>query len=290
MSQTVWTVTLVALGLVSACRGSGDTLRVSGTVEIRELLLAPLSAGRVTRLLKDEGDTVHRGDTVAVLEQPGLEDLISQRRAQAQAAAARTAEIAAARADSERAANDLRRSVPLHASGVISEQQYDNLAAAAAAAAARLQAVRAATRDSAAARASMLATEAIRDQLTVLAPEDGIVLTRFADPGEAVLAGTPVVSIGLVHRPWIRAYVGERFIGRVAVGSPTTIRVDGLDRPVRGRIVEIASRAEFTPRAALTERERADLVFGIKVQADSQDLGGRLKAGMPVTLELALLP
>jgi HlyD family secretion protein len=54
--------------------------------------------------------------------------------------------------------------------------------------------------------------------------------------------------------------------------------------------VEIAPRAEFTPRAALTERERADLVFGIKVQADSQDVGGRLKAGMPVTLELDLLP
>ncbi len=68
------------------------------------------------------------------------------------------------------------------------------------------------------------------------------------------------------------------------------VRVDGVDRAFPGRVVEIASRAEFTPRAALTERERADLVFGIKVQADSQDVGGRLKAGMPVTLELELLP
>jgi len=40
---------------------------------------------------------------------------------------------------------------------------------------------------------------------------------------------------------------------------------------------------------ALTERERADIVFGIKVELDSQDLGGRLKAGMPVTLEIELL-
>ena len=53
--------------------------------------------------------------------------------------------------------------------------------------------------------------------------------------------------------------------------------------------MEIGSRAEFTPRAALTERERADIVFGIKVETDSQDVGGRLKAGMPVTLEIELL-
>jgi HlyD family secretion protein len=289
MNRPVRAVVLAAVAAAS-CHGSSDVLRVSGTVEIRELQLAPLAAGRLARLLKDEGDSVHRGDTIAVLEQPGLEDLVRQRRAQAQAAGVRTAEITAAVADSQRAAGDLRRAVPLHATGIIPDQQYDNLASAAVAAAARLQAVRAATGDSAAARASLLATEAIREQLTVVTPEDGIVLTRFADPGEALSAGTPVVSIGLVRRPWVRAYVGERFIGRVAVGRPATIRVDGIDRALPGRVVEIAPRAEFTPRAALTERERADLVFGIKVQADSQDLGGRLKAGMPVTLELQLLP
>ncbi len=289
MKRTLLAIALAAVAVV-ACRSSDDVLEVNGTVEIREVQLAPLAAGRVTRLLKDEGDTVHRGDTVAVLEQPGLEELVNQRRAQAQAAGLRTAEITAALADSQRAANDLRRGVPLHASNVISEQQYENLVTAAAAAAARLQSVRAATRDSAAARAGLLATEAIRQQLTVIAQEDGIILTRFADPGEVLSAGTPVVSLGVVRHPWVRAYVGERFIGRVKLGRPAMIRVDGVDRAFPGRVVEIASRAEFTPRAALTERERADLVFGIKVQADSQDVGGRLKAGMPVTLELELLP
>ncbi|HXL34215.1 MAG TPA: biotin/lipoyl-binding protein, partial [Gemmatimonadales bacterium] len=103
MNSSLQALALAGLALLAGCRSSGDTLRVSGTVEIRELRLAPLAWGRLTRLLKDEGDTVHRGDTLAVLEQPGLEALISQRRAQAQAAAARTAEIAAALADSQRA-------------------------------------------------------------------------------------------------------------------------------------------------------------------------------------------
>ena len=274
---------------LAACKGDPSTLRVAGTVEIRELRLAPLAAGRLVRLLKDEGDTVHRGDTVAVLEQPGLEALIAQQRARAEAATARTAEVQAAEADSERAARDVARARPLRESGVLAPQQFETLQSAAAAAAARLQAVRGAVRESQAARAGLAAIEATRDQLTLTAPEDGIVLTRFADRGEAVTVGMPVVSIGVVHKPWIRAYVGERFLARVAVGQPVAVRLDAYpDSALTGRVVEISPRAEFTPRAALTERERADLVFAIKVRVD--DPRGRLKAGLPVDLEITLLP
>ena len=279
----------VILVSAAACAPAPNTLTVAGTVEIREVRLAPLAAGRLVRVAKDEGDTVRAGDTVAVLDQPGLEALIEQRRAQALAAAARTAEVEAALADSQRAAEDLRRTTPLRASGVVSPQQFDALKAAATAAAARLQTVRAAVRESSAARAALAAAVAIRDQLTLVAPEDGVVLSRYAEPGEAVTAGVPVLSIGLVNRPWIRAYVGERFIARLKIGQPAAVRVDGYpERRFTGRVSQIASRAEFTPRAALTERERADLVFGIKVAVD--DTGGRLKAGMPVDLELTLLP
>jgi HlyD family secretion protein len=265
-------------------------LRVSGTVEIRELQLAPLASGRLLRLLKDEGDTVRRGDTIALLEQPGLDALIRQRRAQAQAAGIRVNEVAAAVADSARAASDLARATPLAEKNIVSQQQYDALRAAAAAATARLAAVRAAPSESVAAVAALAAAVDIRDQLTIIAPEDGIVLTRFADPGEVLAVGTPVVSLGVVRRPWIRAYVGDRDVARVKLGASVAVRLDGTKDALPGRIVDISPRAEFTPRAALTERERADLVFGIKVELDAGDAHGRVKAGMPVTVEIPLLP
>jgi HlyD family secretion protein len=262
---------------------------VAGTVEIREVRLSPLASGRLQRLLKDEGDSVHTGDTVAVLEQPGLAALIEQRRALAEAASTRTAEIRAAAADSQRTANDLARARVLATQGIASPQELERMQSAAAAAAARLQSVRASVRESQAAHAAARVTESIRDQLVLLSPDDGIVLTRFAEPGEAIAAGAPVVSIGLVRAPWVRAYVGERFVARLKTGQPVHIRVDGYpDTAFAGQISEIAPRAEFTPRAALTERERADLVFGIKVATDGG--GGRLKAGMPVRIDIPLQP
>ncbi|HEY3280050.1 MAG TPA: efflux RND transporter periplasmic adaptor subunit [Gemmatimonadales bacterium] len=279
----------VAAAVVAACGGDAGTITVAGTVEIREVRLAPLASGRLMRLLKDEGDTVRAGDTVAVLEQPGLDALIAQRRAQAEAASARIAEIGAALADSQRAANDLARARPLRESGVVSPQQFDALVATAAAATGRLQTVRAAAREAEAARAALAVTQSARDQLTLIAPAAGIVLTRFAETGEAVGAGVPVVSLGLVREPWVRAYIGERYLPRVAVGRPVTVRVDAYpDTAFAGRIVEISPRAEFTPRAALTERERADLVFAIKVVVP--EAGGRLRAGLPVDLVISLRP
>ncbi len=286
--MTVRPVCTTVAMLAIACGGPADHLTVAGTVEVREVRLAPLAAGRLIRLLKDEGDSVHRGDTVAILEQPGLGALIAQRRALARAAAARVAEVEAALADSARAANDVARATPLAAQGVVSPQQYDNLKSAAAAAAARLQVVRAAPAESLAADAAVAAAEAIGTELVVLAPADGVILTRVAEPGEAVAAGAPVATLGLVHEPWVRAYVGERFVARVTLGQAAQVYVDGLAEPIAGTVSEIAPRAEFTPRAALTERERADLVFAIKVRVG--DAGGRLKVGMPVTLDLPLKP
>jgi HlyD family secretion protein len=282
------TLALAAAALLAACGRTSNTVTVAGTVEIREVRLSPLASGRLERLLKDEGDSVRAGDTVAVLHQPGLEAMIEQRRALADAAAQRNAEIRAAIADSARAANDLARARVLRTQGIASPQELDRAQTSAAAAAARLQSVRAGVRESDAARAAVQVTESIRDQLVLIAPSDGIVLTRFAERGEMIAAGVPVVSIGIVNAPWVRAYVGERFVARLRTGLAVKIRVDGYDTPFTGHVTEISPRAEFTPRAALTERERADLVFGIKAAID--DNGGRLKAGMPVRVEIPLLP
>lgn len=274
--------------LLISCRSPSTTVSIPGTIEIRDVRVSSLAAGRLAHLLKDEGDSVRRGDTIAILEQPGLQALVGQRRAQAEAARHRTSEVAAAVADSVRAANDFARAVPLRDRGIISAQQFDNFASTAAAARARLQSARAAPSESRAAAEGLASTEAIQNDLVLTAPAAGVILTRYVEPGEVAAVGTPIVSIGVVGDPWVRAYVGERDLSRVRLGSAVTIRADGVTGTIPGHVIEISPRAEFTPRAALTDRERADLVFAIKVKFD--DPGGRLKAGLPVTLDVPLSP
>jgi HlyD family secretion protein len=56
--------------------------------------------------------------------------------------------------------------------------------------------------------------------------------------------------------------------------------------PFTGGVVAITPRAEYTPRVALTESERADLMFGIKIAFT--DTTGMLKAGLPITVTFPL--
>lgn len=112
------------------------------------------------------------------------------------------------------------------------------------------------------------------------APFDGVVLTTSAEPGEYLNIGSPVVTIGDVARPWLRAYVIETDLGRIRLDQEVRVRTDSHpEKSYRGRISFISSEAEFTPKSVQTSEERVKLVYRIKV--DLQNTEGELKPGMP---------
>jgi HlyD family secretion protein len=305
--------------LFGACRGGepGNVIVANGTVEVTEADVAPMTAARVVRVLVEEGEEVAAGDTLALLTQSTLPSDIEQRRARVAAAEAtlrdlqagtrqaeidaREAELRAAQAEATRTARDVERLTPLRESGTISQQQLDAAIAAARSAAARRDAaaeglrlaregarpqqIAAARAEVEAARAALGAARATASDLVLLAPVAGTVLARSAEPGEVIAAGVPAITVGETARPWVRVYVNQRALPRLAVGDSATVRLDGLpERPLAGRVSAINARAEFTPRVALTEEERADLVFGVKVEVVS---GVELaKPGLPATVRI----
>jgi HlyD family secretion protein len=101
------------------------------------------------------------------------------------------------------------------------------------------------------------------------------------DPGEVIAAGTPAVTVGRTTEPWVRVYVPASALAGLAVGQAVAVTVPGLARELAGRITTINNRAEFTPRVALTEDERADQLFGVRVDVRGETT---LKPGMPATV------
>jgi HlyD family secretion protein len=133
------------------------------------------------------------------------------------------------------------------------------------------------------ARAQTAATQAVADALVLISGIDGIVATRSAEPGEVLAAGQSAATLVDPRRPWVRVYLGPQHIPVIHVGDTVEARLDAFpDRRFVGRVTSVATRAEYTPRVALTERERADLLFGVRVDFD--DSTGMLKAGLPVTV------
>jgi HlyD family secretion protein len=311
MRSVVWAG--IALVLLPGCRSADDELTANGTVEIREFDVAPALPARVVKVLVDEGDTVQAGDTLVVMTQATLPADIEARKARLASAMAQLrdleagarkpeldaarAELRAATAEAERTARDLERMQALVEAGAVSRQEYDAARTLAETAqsrrdaaaealhlleqGARPQQISAARAEVANARAALNAALATESDLVLEAPSSGIVLGRHVDPGEIVAAGTPTVTIGRTTEPWVRVFVPAHALPSLTVGAPVSVSVPGLDRRLEGRITTINDRAEFSPRVALTEEEREDQLFGVRVDVRGEPV---LKAGMPATV------
>lgn len=112
------------------------------------------------------------------------------------------------------------------------------------------------------------------------APMDGVVLSTAAEAGEYLNPASPVLTLGRMDKPWLRAYIHESDLGRIKLGQQVSVTTDSFaDKKYAGLVSYISSQAEFTPKTVQTFEERVKLMYRIKVLLDNPD--HELKPGMP---------
>ncbi|OGK81903.1 MAG: hypothetical protein A2X52_21445 [Candidatus Rokubacteria bacterium GWC2_70_16] len=135
------------------------------------------------------------------------------------------------------------------------------------------------------ARSSLLLARSRLKEMTLAAPVAGVVLRKSMEAGETANPGVPILTLMDPTEVWVRAYVPEEEVGRIKIGDRARISVDAYaGRVFAGRIAEIASEAEFTPKNVQTKKERVNLVFRIKIAVDNPE--GILKPGMPADADV----
>ncbi len=118
------------------------------------------------------------------------------------------------------------------------------------------------------------------DQLTLTAPADGVVLARAIQPGEVVIPGATLLTIGQLASLSITVYLPEDQYGQIKLGQTAQVSVDSFPgQTFTAKVTHIADQAEFTPRNVQTSEERATTVYAVKLAIANAD--GKLKPGMP---------
>ena len=300
--------------------GDGGTqLTLYGNVDIRQVQLGFRVSGRLIEALVDEGDKVKAGQKLASLDTQPYQDQIAMAQAQVGSARAtldklvtgpRQAEIDQARANhAERVADQqnaelaFERTARLRPGGAVSEAALDQAKAARDMAVARTQSAQEALRlleegtrpeDIAAARANLQASESslasaqtsLKDA-TLVAPADGVILSRVREPGAIVSPSDIVYVLSLANPVWVRAYIAEPNLGRIHTGMRVQVFTDSApDKPYSGTIGFISPVAEFTPKSVETPELRTDLVYRLRIVIDQGSNG--LRQGMPVTVRIPL--
>lgn len=242
-----------------------NELILYGNVDVRQANIGFRVAGRVAEMYFEEGDFVQKGALMATLEKTPYDNEISQQEAL----------VRSAKTSFENAETVLKRRLLGIEVGGITEEDLDNAQASRDELFANLKAAEAAL---SVARNNMDYTE-------VIAPTDGVVLTRIREPGTVVNPADPVYTLSVISPVWIRAYVSEPYLGKIYYGMKATILTDS-GQTYEGHVGFISPVAEFTPKTVETTQLRTDLVYRLRIYADNPD--HFLKQGMPVTVDLHL--
>jgi len=289
-----------------------------GNVDIREARLAFNSGEHINKLLVQEGDHVKKGQLLATLHTELLESellqaqsklLASQQILKKLEAGYRKEEIdkakaqyRAAKAKEKAAIDNYKRLIPLLKKKLVSPEDVENSQASADVTRAESQAVYQALvllksgfrkEDIAAAKATVAGSEATvqliqqkLDDTHLYAPDNGIIRDRILEVGEMTFPQSPVMTLAFTDPVWVRAYLSEPDLGKIALGSAAVIFTDSYpNKSYQGWVGYISPTAEFTPKTVQTEQLRTRLVYSIRIYAcNPQD---ELRLGMPVTVHLA---
>lgn len=299
MNPRLLILPLIMVGLIGwgVMHRDRNASRISGTIEADEARLAPRHGGRITGLMAREGDALTNGQIVAELAAPELaprKNMLAAQLAE-MIKGPRVEEIEAARkqvdalsAQRDHAVTEARRKAALFAAKVISDTERDaaqslalSLEGQTAAAKARLDELNAGTRPERieAMKAQIAELETQIAELTVSAPAACTLESLHVKLGDVVPAGGPVATVVYPQQLWMRVYVPEPWLARMAVGNKAALRVDGFpDETFAGVIEQINRKAEFTPRNVQTVDERIKQVFGVKLRID--DTANKLRPGM----------
>ncbi len=203
---------------------AGNRSTASGTVRLRrETPLAFLSDGRVAAVAVREGDLVRAGQRLATLDRTAID-------AQAASAATRLRQ-----ADAE-----LRRQRDLNAKGWVAKSRVETAEAAAETA-----------------RADLSGARFTQTFATIAAPAAGVILSRTAEPGQTLAAGTPVLLLGEFSSGFVlRVDVPASRVAELRPGAEAQVIFrDGAAPRMTGRVIEIAGRAD--PRTGTFQVEFA---------------------------------
>ncbi|MFZ5926824.1 MAG: efflux RND transporter periplasmic adaptor subunit [Acidobacteriota bacterium] len=270
-----------------------EVVRAGGNVEAYETAEVGFQvAGRIRRVLVEEGQMVSQGQLLAELDPTDYRlgaDIAGEEAAAARAMAekartgARRQELEQARAAFEQAEDEYRRMKILYerkslapndfkkieTHWQIAKQRYEEA----------LEGARREDREAAEARArqaeanAKLSRKRVEDT-QLRAPIGGVVARRLADTGEMIAAGMPVVALMKLHPARVRVGVPEAEIGKVRIGQAARVRIPSLG----GR--EFPAKVELTGFAA----EPQSRTFPVRLLAPNPAL--ELRAGMIAEAEI----
>ena len=278
--------------LVSSCGSSDKEFDATGIFEATEVTVSAEATGRLMAFDVTEGSRVNADRQVGLIDTVQLQLKAEQVGATRESFANQRpnvqAQVAATRQQLVKAQLERTRTAALLKDGAATRKQMDDADNAVRVLKSQLEAQVSMLNNSTRSLNSQMSGADIQryqvlDQLKkchITSPITGMVLEKYAEQGEFAVIGKPLFKVADVDQMYLRAYITSAQLAKVKVGQRVKVFSDyGTDtrKSYDGTVTWISSRAEFTPKTILTDDERADLVYAVKIAVKND---GYIKIGM----------
>lgn len=282
---------ILCILLLSSCH-AGKEFDATGTFEATEIIVSSEANGKLFYLNAEEGTSLKQGEEVGLVDtiqlhlkklqlEASMKSVDNQRPDIRKQIAATQAQIATAQRERTRTES------LLHANAANRKQLDDwdsQLTVLNRQLEAQLSSLQNNTaslnEQSSSVSIQMAQTEDLLKKCHILSPIDGTVLAKYAEPGELTSTGKPLFKIADMEHIYLRAYITSTQLEKVRLGGKATVYADFGDdnrKEYSGTVTWIADKAEFTPKTILTDDERANQVYAVKIAVRND---GTIKLGM----------
>ncbi|MBR1387279.1 MAG: HlyD family efflux transporter periplasmic adaptor subunit [Alloprevotella sp.] len=281
-----------ALLLVAGCRKTEKAYDATGTFEATETTVYAEQNGALLSLQVTEGERYAAGQQVGLVDTAQvwlkLQQLASTKEVYASQRPDTQAQIAATREQLAKARLEQQRYSELVKDGAAPSKSLDDANNQVRVLQKQLEAQTSTLRQSTESLNKQIQTTDVQmrqlyDQLKkcrVMVPTDGVVIEKYVEQGEYVAMGKALFKMADTDHMFLRAYVTSAQLQQVKVGQEVEVFADygsGQRQAYKGKVAWISSKSEFTPKTILTDDERADLVYAVKISVEND---GFVKIGM----------
>ena len=287
------TLTIVCIAiLLAACNSNKKEYDATGTFEATETTVSAEQSGTLLNFALEEGDDVEAGQEIGLIDTTQI--WLKIRQATATKAVYQSQkpdlqkQIAVTRQQLAKAKTEQQRYRELVNDGAAPAKMLDDATSQVQVLQRQLDAQESTlntqlTTLNSQMSATDVQTSQLRDQLQkchIKSPAAGTVLEKYVERGEFVSPGKPLFKMGEVKQMFLRAYVTSAQLQSIKIGQAVKVFADygnGQKKEYDGTISWISSRSEFTPKTIVTDDERADLVYAVKIAVKND---GYIKIGM----------
>jgi HlyD family secretion protein len=290
MKKTI--IMAAGLAVLASCGSNEKAYDATGTFEATEVTVAAEQSGALMKFDVNEGDEIALDKEVGLVDTTQIWLKIQQAGATKEVYQSQKPDmekqIAATRQQLTKAKQDQQRYQELVADGAAPSKMLDDATNQVQVLQKQLDAlISSLSTNTNALNKQMAATDVQVDQLQdqlrkchIAAPIKGTVLEKYVEKGEFVATGKPLFKMADTEMMFMRAYVTSAQLKNIKVGQKAKVFADygdGQKKEYEGTVSWISSRSEFTPKTILTDDERADLVYALKVAFKND---GYVKIGM----------